>query len=220
MSQQEIIELLTAYAYEPWLVYGFIFAMLTASSFGLPIPEEVTLIAAGIVGHFALHPEDYPPPYPGAEPVNPYTLAVVSFLAVFLSDLLIYWLGRFGGYYLRRSEKLKRLVESAVFKRAESLIQKYGAWMAGVFRFTPGLRFPGHLACGLARLPQWKFWLVDGTAALLTVPTQILLVAFYGEAILEYIKQFKMVIAVIIVLILAIVIVRKLRVGRFSVGPS
>jgi len=35
--------------------------------------------------------------------------------------------------------------------------------------------------------------LIDGTAALISVPTQILLLAFYGEVILKFIKQFKII---------------------------
>ena len=72
--------------------------------------------------------------------------------------------------------------------------------MAGVFRFTPVLRFPGHMACGMLGVSHLKFWLSDGVAALLTVPTQVLLVAYYGEEILTYFKQFKIVIVAILVL--------------------
>ncbi len=74
--------------------------------------------------------------------------------------------------------------------------------MAGVFRFTPGLRFPGHFCCGVLGVPAWKFTAIDGTAALLTVPTQVLLVAYYGGKILESFKKFKISLVVVLGLIL------------------
>jgi membrane protein DedA with SNARE-associated domain len=43
-----------------------------------------------------------------------------------------------------------------------------------------------------------KFILVDAIAAGISVPTQVLLVAFYGDKILVYFQQFKIVLAVII----------------------
>ena len=44
----------------------------------------------------------------------------------------------------------------------------------------------------------WKFALVDGLAALVSVPTQVYLVATYGEVILAKIKEFKLVLAGVI----------------------
>jgi len=209
IDQAELIRIMTQFAYEPAMVYGLIILLLTLSSFGLPMPEEITLISAGAVGYFALHPETFPPPYAGAQPVNPWTLAFVCLAAVFLSDLLIYWLGRLGRGRLRQSRRFRLMIRHQAFKKTERLVLKHGAWMAGVFRFTPGLRFPGHMACGFMGLPQWKFIAVDGTAALLTVPTQVLLVSYYGDEILSLFKQFKLVILAAAALALCIYLIKR-----------
>ena len=50
MFDLNLIEFFAAYAYQPMLVYSFIVLFMTASSFGLPIPEEMTLVSAGLVG--------------------------------------------------------------------------------------------------------------------------------------------------------------------------
>ncbi|MFP5458564.1 MAG: DedA family protein, partial [Bacteriovoracia bacterium] len=50
---------------------------------------------------------------------------------------------------------------------------------------------PGHLSCGLLGIPLWKFLAIDGTAALISVPTQVWFVATYGEVILNSLQQFK-----------------------------
>ena len=209
-SEEHLITFFSAYAYEPLIVYFFIIAMLTASSFGLPIPEEVTLVSAGIVGYFALHPELYPPPTDmKANAINPWTLASVCFFAVLLSDYLIYNIGRFGGYRIRQSLRFGNYLQSPAFLKVHDLLHNHGIWMVGGFRFMPGLRFPAHLTCGMVGLPQWKFLLVDSIAVLISVPTQVLLVAFYGDTILAHIKQFKVTILVILLLIGIYFILRK-----------
>jgi membrane protein DedA with SNARE-associated domain len=202
MSQAELIELFTQYAYEPWIVYGLIIAMLTASSFGLPIPEEVTIISAGVVGYIVSHPQKFIPTEGSSQAVTAWGLALVCFLAVFLSDLLVFGIGRWARSHVSDSNRFAKVLKSAMFTKASELIEKHGMIMVATFRFTPGIRFPGHLACGFMQIPTWKFFAVDGLAALLSVPTQVLLIAFYGDVILDYLKQFKIALVVVIVILL------------------
>src|SRR5690606_1727199 len=95
------------------------------------------------------------------------------------------------------------------FDKINSWFQKYGGWACGIFRFTPGLRFPGHLSCGLLGIPLWKFCAIDGMAALLSVPTQVYIVATYGETILKHLKEFKLVLISILGVIALIWIIRR-----------
>lgn len=208
-DQTSILSWLSSYAYEPTMVYLAIVLLLTASSFGLPVPEEVTLISVGLIAYLSANPEKFPPPYPGAEPVQLSGLMLVTFFAVFLSDFLVFLIGRFWGNTIRSKERFKKFVTSGAIVKAEEWTKKYGAIMCGVFRFTPGLRFPGHMMCGALKVPPWKFCLVDGLAALLSVPTQVWLVATYGDFILSYIKQFKMLLLVLILMGLALFFMRK-----------
>ncbi len=209
IDQAELIQWFTAYAYEPMIVYSAIVVLLTASSFGLPVPEEVTLISVGLIAYMGLHPEQFPPPHADAKPVSLYGLMTVTFLSVFLSDLLVFLIGKYGGDYLRNKPRFAKYVTSAAMIKVEAWTKKYGAIMCGVFRFTPGLRFPGHMMCGMLGVPTWKFVLVDGTAALLTVPTQVWVVAIYGEVILEYFKQVKIVLLVVLAIGILLFFARK-----------
>lgn len=192
-SQQALMTFFSQYAYQPASVYGFIVIFMFASSFGLPVPEELVLISAGLVAYLAHHPEVFPPPYEGAEGVNVLTLSIVCFLAVFFSDLVIYFIGKFFGGKIIKTRFFQKQVAGKGFDTINSWFQKYGGWACGIFRFTPGLRFPGHMSCGLLGIPLWKFCLIDGLAALISVPTQVYIVATYGEIILEKIREFKIV---------------------------
>jgi membrane protein DedA with SNARE-associated domain len=209
-----LLQWFSAYAYEPWLVYLAVVFLLTASSFGLPIPEEVTLISVGLLAYLASHPEKFPPPEPGAQPVSVYGLMLVCFLSVFLSDALVFFIGKYGGNKLKKRPSWKKFFRSRAFRKAEVWTKHYGAIMSGVFRFTPGLRFPGHMICGMMGLPFWKFTLVDGTAALLSVPTQVWFVANYGEEILGVIKQFKLTVLSILAIGLVVYFARRFYLAR------
>lgn len=209
IDQVALFEWFASYAYEPLIVYSTIVFLLVASSFGLPIPEEVTLISAGLMAYIVMHPEMMDPPRPGAQPVSLYGLMLVTFLSVFLSDLLVFFIGRYGGRRLKNSRKFTNSIHSGAFLKAERWTKKYGAIMSGVFRFTPGLRFPGHMMCGMMGVPLWQFIAVDGTAALLTVPTQVWVVANYGDFILSYIKQFKIILLLIILTFVVVYLISK-----------
>ena len=88
-SEAGLIQFFAQYAYEPTYVYTFICCFMLAASFGLPIPEELTLVSAGLVAYMANHPNEFPPPSSGAHGVDTFTLCVVCFLAVFLSDMVV-----------------------------------------------------------------------------------------------------------------------------------
>ena len=193
---------LAPYAYEPTWIYIFLVSMMVFSAVGLPFPEEATLVSVGLLAYMGMNPEIFPPPFAGAPHVNPRTAAVVAFFAVFMSDFIICSIGRFFGRKIFDLKPVKSVLSEENRLRIEDWTQKYGAYACGIFRFTPGLRFPGHLACGMLRFPAWKFALIDGIAALISVPTQILLLAFYGEVILKFLKQFK--IALLCVFVIAI----------------
>ena len=190
-SEASLIALISEYAYKPYQLYAMITLFMLASSFGLPIPEEIVLIAAGLVGHMAKNPHLYPSAEAGGPVVNVTTLAIVCFLAVFLSDVLIYLIGRIFGARILRSSFFNQRIRGATFEKINKWFIKYGGLACGIFRFTPGLRFAGHLSCGFLGVPLWKFMLVDGMAALISVPTQIYIVSEYGDLVLTNLKRFK-----------------------------
>jgi len=206
---QSLLAFFSQYAYEPMYVYGFITVFMFASSFGLPVPEELTLVSAGLVAHMAKNPDIYPPPYPGAEGVDVVVLSIVCFAAVFMSDLVVYFIGRFFGGRIIKTRFFQKQVAGEGFNRINSWFQKYGGWACGIFRFTPGLRFPGHMSCGLLGIPLWKFMAIDGTAALISVPTQVYFVATYGDVIMEKLAEFKLIVFGLFVCLFVFWLIRK-----------
>lgn len=214
-SQHALMTFFSQYAYQPMYVYGFITIFMFASSFGLPVPEELVLISAGLVAYLAQVPDKFPPPYPGAEGVDVLTLCIVCFLAVLLSDLLVFLIGKFFGGRIIKTKFFQKQVAGEGFNKINEFFQKYGGLACGIFRFTPGLRFPGHLSCGLLGISFWKFLAIDGLAALISVPTQVYFVATYGEIILDKMTEFKMYLLTVLAIGAVIWLGRKVYLKKF-----
>lgn len=205
----QIFQWFSQFAYQPNMVYAGVVVMMVASALGLPLPEEVTLVSVGFLAFMGSRPDLFPPPFPGAPVVNVHEAALLSFLAVFGSDFLIYGIGRKWGRKILYHPRMRRLISEESITKVENWTKKYGNFAVFVFRFTPGVRFPGHLASGMLKFPAWKFALIDGLAALVSVPTQIYLLAFYGKEILVYFSRFKIVVAGILGIALIIFLFKK-----------
>lgn len=209
LSMFENVEgFLQAHTYQPGIVYTAVVIFFLMSGFGFPIPEEVTLIGAGLVAYMAQHPELYPPPPGATSKVDPYVLSLVCLLAVLFADYLIFWMGKTFGRRLLINRTFRRLIKPKLIRRVRGIVKRNGLWASGIFRFTPGIRFPGHLICGMMRIPPHKFLMVDGIAALLSVPTQILLIAHFGDEILRSLRTFKVVLFSILGILLLYFLVK------------
>lgn len=209
-SPDTLLAFFSQYAYQPAFVYGFIVCFMLASGVGLPIPEELILISAGLVAYMSHNPDKFPPPYPGAQGVDVVTLCIVSFLAVLGADTLVYLIGKIFGQRIIKTKFFQKSMAGESFDKINVFFQKYGGLACGIFRFTPGIRFPGHLSCGLLGVPVWKFLLIDSIVAAISVPTQVYFVATYGEVILDKLTEFKMVVLSICAIVFVVWLVRKL----------
>ena len=143
---------------------AMIFGMLILCGFGLPIPEDITLIAAGILsgiqvntthGHFVL-------------------MLCFCLAGVLIGDGIMFIGGRLFGYKLQKYTPLRKVLPPSRFAWVQRQFRKYGVWALFFARFMPGLRAPIYLAAGMSRRVSYlKFLLLDGAAALISVPVWV-----------------------------------------------
>ena len=188
--EQMINEALQSVAHSPALVFSLLFLIMYASSFGLPLPEEVTLLTLGFLVWLGNNPEAATG-MAAPTGINIHMAAWLAFVAVLSSDVLVFELGRKFGSRILKLPVLNKLAQPALLEKVNRWMERWGFWTAGVFRFTPGIRFPGHLSCGMLGVPRHKFILVDGFAALISVPTQVYLVGIYGKDIIDLVKKYQ-----------------------------
>lgn len=175
------------------VVYLIIFGILLACGFGLPIPEDITLFAGGILSYY--------------QKIDPATTVVVSLAGVMIGDCTMFYLGSHFGRRLTKKWIFHKLLPDERLAMVQEKLHEHGNKTMFFARFMPGLRSPVFFSAGTLHLPFRKFFMFDGLAALISVPTIILLVYFGGsqvENVIRYIQNVEHGIAVFIILIIAV----------------
>ena len=171
---ENVFNILTNYFED--LHYAGVFLAFVVAGVGVPIPEDVILLAAGYMA-YALHPGD---------PVRQlFTLKVtiaVCMLGIFTGDTLIYWMGRLLGMRIIRFPIVRRTITPRRVRKMEAYFEKYGDKTVFFARFFAGIRMAAFFTAGAMRMPYWKFIAVDMLAAL-TSPIWVVLAWYFGDQI-------------------------------------
>ncbi len=160
----DILQLLTDF----FTNYGYaaVFFVLLICGFGVPIPEDVTLVAGGIIS--------------GLGYTNVHTMFAVGMAGVLIGDATMFTIGRIYGTKVMQVRFVARYLTEERFMAVQEKFAKYGNWVLFVARFLPGLRSPIFLTAGMTRkVSFWRFLLMDGFAALISVPVWVYL-GYFG----------------------------------------
>ncbi len=158
---------------QPYGIYSYavILAVLLACGFGLPVPEDITLVTAGILA--------------SREVINFKVAVAICLIGVLLGDGTIFFLGSRYGTKLRGSKFFSMILPEGRDAAVKAVIQKYGDKVIFMARFMPGLRTPLFFATGSYHVPFWKFFLLDGLAALISVPLWVYVGYLFGANLEE-----------------------------------
>jgi membrane protein DedA with SNARE-associated domain len=157
-----------------------VFGLLVLCGFGVPIPEDIPLIAAGYLIHL--------------QQTNWITALCLSMGGVLLGDSAVFFMGRRLGRRLFRSRLVLAVTSPRRIARVLIYYQRYGAKVIIAGRFLPGLRAPIFFVAGSSRVPYAKFLSLDALAAAVSVPLWLLLGSRFGgtiDALLTEIRQGK-----------------------------
>jgi membrane protein DedA with SNARE-associated domain len=149
--------------------YLGVFAVLLLGSLGVPIPEEMPIIAAAVMSH---------------EGVVRWWLALpVCLLGVLSGDMVLYWVGRYWGEQVLDWRLVRRLLSPARERWLQAAYRRHALKTVVTARHVMGLRAAAFLTAGNARVPFWKFVVADAGAALLGVPLVFGLAYFFTDQI-------------------------------------
>lgn len=130
--------------------YLAIILIITLTGAGLPIPEEVPVVTAGVLSSSEV------------AKLNPWLAFGSCLLGALLGDSVMYGIGRFFGHaFLARHPWFARLLNEQHEKQMEELIERQGLKVFLLARFLVGVRAPVYLAAGAMRVRFAKFLLVD-----------------------------------------------------------
>ena len=159
-----LLAFLTPYGTHAYII---MFAILLACGFGLPLPEDVVLISGGMLA---------------ARGVTDWTVVTLVCMAgVIIGDGIVFGLGRHFGERVKSLPLIKKILHSEREIKVRTLFAKHGDKVIFFARFMPGLRMPIFLSAGIYRVKPWKFVLIDGVAALFSVPAWIWVGHAFGE---------------------------------------
>lgn len=164
-----------------------IFLVLTGC--GLPIPEEVPIVLAGIFSaQGRLEPE--------------WAFAACLFGAL-LGDSVMYAIGyHFGHGLVAAHPKFGKFLGAQREAYFEQAIQRHGFKVMLLARFLVGVRGPVYLAAGVVRMPFRRFLLWDLICATLVVGTFFGLSYSYGEHITRLLRDAEMKLTLIVLAII------------------
>jgi membrane protein DedA with SNARE-associated domain len=183
--------------------YGYIavFCVLVLCGIGLPVPEDITLLAGGIICGLSKYT-----PYP----INVNIMVIVGISGVLIGDGIIFGTGRFFNKKVTRYPLIGRLITPKNYAIIQSKVKRYGDKMLFLARFLPGLRAPIFLIYGISRkINIIKFIIMDGLAALISVPLIVYLGYIFAndsDTIFQWIHNSEITIAFGILTVIAIVL--------------
>jgi membrane protein DedA with SNARE-associated domain len=193
----------------PFGAYLGLFTILLLCGFGLPVPEDITLIAAGYLSWLAKYG-----PYENLRGFNKHMAFAVCLLAVLGGDTIAFFFGRRYGRRVLASKLARRYFTPRRQLRTRAYFRKFGSKVVLVGRFTPGLRFTIFFTAGTLHVRAATFFLYDFVAAACSVPVLVYVAYAFGEQInnvIKYARRAEHGILIVIVIVTAIVVVKLMR---------
>ena len=149
--------------------YSGVFAVLLLGSLGVPIPEEIPIIAAAVLSH---------------EGIVQWWLALpVCVLGVLSGDGVLYWAGWHWGERVLDWRLVRLVLSPAREQWLKAAYRRHALKTVVAARHIMGFRAAAFLTAGIARVPFWKFVVADAGAAVLGVPLVFSLAYFFTEQI-------------------------------------
>jgi len=176
--------------------YLAVFVVLMICGFGLPIPEDITLVAGGVIA--------------GLGYVNVHLMCVVGIVGVLAGDSIMFMIGSVYGERALRLRWIAYLLTPRRYARVQAKFTRYGNRLMFVARFLPGLRSPIFLTAGMTgRVSFLRFFLLDGFAAVISVPVWVYL-GYYGaqnhEWLLTWVHRSKTILMIVLGVIFLLVL--------------
>lgn len=170
----------------PYLIVG---GSVVLTGMGLPVPEEVFIIGAGLASSKGV--------------LEPWLAWLTCIIGAILGDCAMYAIGyHFGHGLLRDHRWFAKLMNPRRERQMEGMIRKHGIKVFLTARFLVGVRSPVYVAAGILRVSFRQFLLFDALCATLVVSVFFGLSYVFAEHIMGFwdrLRKAEMVLTVAII---------------------
>ena len=174
--------------------YLTIIVVLTLTGAGLPMPEEVPVLAAGVLaanGH-----------------LDPWLALASCIVGALAGDCIMYFIGyHFGRNVLKEHPWWVRFVTPEREAQVEQMFKRHGIKVFFIVRFLVLLRAPLLLSAGIMRVSFRRFLLIDLLSASVVVSAFFGLGYQYGQTIGRWIQTTEVLLTIVAVIVLGVVAV-------------
>lgn len=147
--------------------YLTLFLLLLGGAIGFPIPEDLPLIAAGVLSQ--------------SDHLDPLAAFIVCYSGILVGDLIIFTIGRSLGPSIFERSWFQRRVSPARIRLLRNKLSKRSVLTIFVARHLFYLRSITFLTCGAVKMSYAKFIAADSIAALVSAPLMMSIGYFAAE---------------------------------------
>lgn len=180
--------------------YVGIIVVLILTGSGLPVPEEVPIIAAGIGSSVGT--------------LNPWGAYFACLVGALAGDSVLYAIGyHFGHTLVTKHPRYAHLLHVENEAKITEMIRRHGLKVFFISRFMVGIRAPVYLTAGILRMSFRRFLLIDACCATTVVSLFFGLSYAYGERLADWLRRseigFTVIAAVAACIVVGIVLWRR-----------
>jgi membrane protein DedA with SNARE-associated domain len=147
--------------------YIGLFLVLFGAGLGIPIPEEIPVLAAGVLSHEGI--------------VRWWIALPLCLVAILGGDAVLYWIGHHWGEHILDWRAVRFILTKEREEQFKASYRRHGMKIVFAARHVAGLRAAAFLTAGIVRVPFAQFIAVDTAAALLGVPFSFGLAFFFAD---------------------------------------
>jgi membrane protein DedA with SNARE-associated domain len=155
--------------------YVGLFLVLFLAGLGVPIPEELPILSAGVLAHEGL--------------ARWWIALPVCVAGVVAGDAVLYWVGYHWGERILDWWIVRLVLSPAREERLKAAYRRHGVKIVFTARHVMGVRAAAFLTAGISRVPFWRFLACDAAAALVSVPLAFGAAFLFTDQIQEVVRD-------------------------------
>ena len=162
----------------PELIYVVVALVIGVESMGIPVPGELTLVAASLLAATGV--------------TDPFLVGLAASIGAIVGDSIGYAIGRRGGRTMleRCGQRFPKHFGPAHLARAERTFARWGVWAVFFGRFVALLRILAGPLAGAMHVPYRKFLVANAAGGIVWAFGTTYVIYYVGQAAEKYLKQF------------------------------